>query len=211
LKRLFSFGNVPPIHVIDDDEDMLFALKDLLQSAGYVAHTYENAMEFMERTSEFTGVLLLDLRLRGMGGLSVQERLSHYPHLQIIFMSGVAEVPDSVVAMKAGAHDFLVKPFRDQVLLDSVATAMMKVAASVAESQSFEAAVSSFETLTETEREIARLVASGLRNKEIAYISTKTENTVKVHRSRIMRKMGVNSAYALMSKLQVLGPEQEDA
>lgn len=199
--------SIPPIHVVDDDEDMLYSLRVLLEGVGYTVCLHQDAAEFLECVEEPTGVLISDLRLRGLSGLGLQERVAHHEHLQIIFISGVAEVPDSVAAMKAGAHDFLIKPFREQVLLDAVASAMEKVAAVSARVASYKETQRNFELLTDTERHIARLVATGLRNKEIAYMTAKTENTVKVHRSRVMHKMGVNSAYALMLRLQLLGTE----
>lgn len=206
MKLLFGAGSeMPPVHIVDDDDDMLLALRILLEGAGYAVRPYASAADFLECEPEPAGVLVLDLRLKGISGLGLQERLASCSNLQIIFISGVAEVPDSVAAMKAGAHDFLIKPFRHQVLLDAVAEAMVKVAQADLKTASFREAQQNFELLTETEREIAGLVASGLRNKEIAHMSDKTENTVKVHRSRVMHKMGVNSAYALMQQLQMLG------
>lgn len=195
---------MPPVHIVDDDEDMLFSLRILLERAGYTVCAHQSAGEFLECELHRAGVLILDLRLKGISGLGLQERIAHWESLQIVFISGVAEVPDSVAAMKAGAHDFLIKPFREQVLLDAVAGAMSKVAAASAKTASYREARQNFELLTETEREIAKLVATGLRNKQIAFMTEKTENTVKVHRSRIMQKMGTNSAYSLMLMLQLI-------
>lgn len=196
---------LPTVHVVDDDEDMLIALRALLSQAGYAVCAHQHANEFLECHLGRSGVLILDLRLKGMSGLGLQEVVAHNDDLQIIFISGVAEVPDSVAAMKAGAHDFLIKPFREQVLLDAVAGAMTKVADANAKVAAYRQTKRNFETLTETEKDVARLVATGIQNKEIARVTGKTENTVKVHRSRIMQKMGVTSAYALMMEMRSVG------
>lgn len=205
MKHLFAGSEaVPPIHVVDDDTDMLMALRLLLEGVGYVVHTYEDGSDFLRRVEEPDGVLILDLRLKGISGLRLQQRVAHHRHLEIIFISGTAEVPDSVTAMKAGACDFLVKPFREHEMLDAVARAMEQIAKSYAVALADRAAQQGYDQLTETEREIARLVASGLRNKKIAALTGKAENTVKVHRSRIMQKLGVTSAYELMLCLRGL-------
>lgn len=194
--------SVKTVFVIDDDELMVSSLVSLLVDLGYRAEGYTSAEAFLEKYPSPEGVMILDLRLKGMSGRLLQSRLGDQPSLQIIFISGVAEVDDAVVAMKSGAHDFLVKPFRPQVLIDAVAGAFEKLDHKHLQVCRIDEGKAAYGMLTRREREIASMMLAGLRNKQIAYKTGRSENTIKVHRSRIFRKVGATSILDLNKKLE---------
>ncbi|NMN03852.1 MULTISPECIES: response regulator [unclassified Novosphingobium] len=194
-----------PVLIVEDDPLMRDEIVGLLSDVGYRVHAFAGADQLFAAEPEPAGILILDLRLKGPSGLLLQQKLAGRSDVQIIFISGHAEVEDAVAAMKAGAFEFLVKPFRPQALIDAVGGAFERLGSARAELIHVEAVQASFDSLTETEREIALLLAQGLRNKQVAYISGKAENTVKVHRARVMQKMGVTSLIELSRHLQRIG------
>jgi len=192
-------------YVVEDDDDMREAVGDLLALSGHDVALYADAARFLEEVPEPRGVLVVDLRLKGMSGLRLQQKVMDNAMLAIIFISGVADIQDSVEAMKAGALDFLVKPVRAQILIDAVAAGMERVSQVHRADARHSAFRAGYEMLTEAEREIAGFVAMGWRNKQIANKTGKTENTVKVHRARMLKKMEAGSPFELMTQLKAIG------
>lgn len=191
--------------VVDDDDLLRDEIAGLLSGIGYRVRTYAGADELLAADPDPSGVLVVDMRLKGMSGLLLQQKLAGRADIQFVFISGVAQVEDAVEAMKAGASEFLVKPFRTQALVDAVGKAFERLSATNADLTHVEAIRAAYDSLTETERAIALLLASGLRNKQVAYRSGKAENTVKVHRARIMQKMAASSLIELSQQLQRIG------
>ena len=188
------------VFVIDDDEGVRKALSRLLQAAGFEACSYPSALEFLKlHDRNQAGCLLLDLAMPGLNGLELQQALVESGcERSIVFISGQADVPKSVKAMKAGAVDFLTKPVEDEVLLAAVRTAIERdrQARSVrAQRESIEERLAS---LTHREREVLEHVVSGQLNKQIAADLGTVEKTIKVHRARVMAKMGVTSVAELV-------------
>lgn len=197
--------SLQPVLVVDDDDFMRDEIVGLLGEVGYAVLGFAGADQLFAAIPEPSGVLILDLRLKGPSGLLLQQKLRHRTDVQLIFISGHADVEDAVAAMKAGAFEFLVKPFRAQALIDAVGGAFERLGRASVERREIDAVQAAFDSLTDTEREIAVLVAGGLRNKQVAYISGKAENTVKVHRARVLQKMSVTSVIELSRQLQRLG------
>ena len=195
------------VFVVDDDESMRRSLASLIRSVGLEARVFSSPHEFMcaERL-EAPGCLVLDVRLPGMSGLAFQEELSKAGvALPIIFITGHGDVPMTVRAMKAGAVEFLTKPFDEQALLDAMHAAIerdrqrRRKAAALAEAQA------RYGTLTEREREVFRRVIAGRLNKQIAAELGLSVVTVKVHRGQVMRKMGAKSIVDLVRAAEELG------
>lgn len=199
------------VFVVDDDELMRDEICSLLLDVGYRAQPFHSAAALFAVEPEPSGVLVVDLRLKGISGLMLQQKLAGRSDVQIIFISGVAEVEDAVLAMKGGAFEFLVKPFRKQALIDAVGGAFERLGAAQMQIGHTLAIQTAYDSLTETEREIALLLVKGLRNKQVAYLSEKSENTVKVHRARVMQKMGAASLLELSRQLQQIGAMQDSA
>ena len=195
------------VFVIDDDPSMLRSLASLLRSVGLEARVFSSAPEFMRaQRPDAPGCLVLDVRLPGMSGLAFQQELAKAGiALPVIFITGHGDVPMSVRAMKAGAVEFLTKPFDDQLLLDAINGAIerdrerRRTAAQLAELQA------RFRTLTEREREVLKLVIAGRLNKQIADDLSLSVVTVKVHRAHVMRKMLAKSVVALVRMADQLG------
>jgi FixJ family two-component response regulator len=197
----------PVIYIVDDDLSMRDALTDLFRSMKFDAEAFESATAFME-TANFIrpGCILLDVRLPGVSGLDFQAQLERVgSKMPIVFMTGFGDIPMSVRAMKAGAVDFLTKPFKDQDILDAVAAAMERDAAHRRQSAQSEAVASLAGSLTQREREVMKGVVKGLMNKQIAYELGISEVTVKLHRGNVMRKMEVRSVAELVRKAEMLG------
>jgi len=196
----------PTIHIVDDDDSMRRSLDSLFRSVGLEARTYPSARDFFEGvTVDRPGCIVLDVRLPGASGLDVQTRLTDLGiRLPIILITGHGDVPMSVRAMKAGAVDFLAKPFRDQDILDAVATAIERDRKRRAADGKFAHIRSSFETLSSRERQVLTLVAGGKMNKQVAGELGLAEITVKIHRSAAMRKMGARSVADLVRMAGVL-------
>jgi len=190
----------PMIYLIDDDRGVLIALKRLLTLEGYLVACYSSGEEFLrDHDPEVPGCAIVDLGLPGIDGFGIQEMLSTgLGGRPLIFLTGRGDIPASVKAMKAGAVDFLAKPPDASNLLAAVTQAVKKDAETRRDREqrkSFEQRVS---TLTLREREVLDLVVTGRLNKQIAADLGIVEKTIKVHRGRIMRKMGVRTAAALV-------------
>lgn len=185
----------PVVYVIDDDPSVLKSMERLLRSAGLEVQTFQSALDFLSRsTGDRPGCLVCDLRMPGISGLELQEKLIvQHRSLPMIFITGFGNVPASVKAMKAGAVDFLEKPFDDQTLLDAVHLAIRRDVQQRQESSYLESLKRLSDQLTNREREVFKLVVAGMLNKQIAYQLGITEKTVKVHRARIMQKMEAHS------------------
>ena len=184
------------IHVIDDDESLRAALESLFRSVGLTCHGYTSVTDFLDKPQgDVAGCLILDVRMPGMSGLDFQDRLDELGiALPAILMSGHGDIPMSVRAMKAGAVDFLVKPFRDQDMLDAVATAISRDQHTARRGHMIIAALQArYTTLSPREREVMSQVTAGQLNKQIAFTLGLSEVTVKIHRGAAMRKMGART------------------
>ncbi len=185
----------PTIFVIDDDPSVRASLERLLRSVSLDVRTFASAQEFLHGDPpEAPGCLVLDVRMPGLSGLDLQEELANRgTPLPIIFMTGYGTIPMSVRAMKAGAVDFLEKPFDDQNLLDTIYNAIERSKGMKLERDEETEKRRLLDSLTRREREVFALVARGMLNKQIAYELGISEKTVKVHRARVMQKMHASS------------------
>jgi FixJ family two-component response regulator len=195
------------VYIVDDDDGMRASLSDLLRSVGYGVRDFSSAAAFLEaKLEEAPGCLISDVRLPGGSGLDLQERLAREGvGLPVILMTGYGDIRMSVQGMKAGAVDFLEKPFRDQDLLDAITTALAVDRARRASGARTAVLRQRYETLSRREREVVGLVAAGQMNKQVAARLSISEVTVKVHRSAGMRKMGANSLAQLARMAELLG------
>ena len=188
------------VFVVDDDEEVRNAMKRLMNSVGLAVETFASAEEFLAQfDSARPGCLLLDVRMKGMSGLDVQERLAlEEVHPPIIIITGHGDVPMAVRAVKAGAVDFIEKPFNEQVLLDSVHRAIELDGEHRGRVLQLTDISARLECLTPREREILELVVTGKRNKTIASELGISQSTVEAHRSKVMEKMHAESLSDLM-------------
>jgi FixJ family two-component response regulator len=195
------------VFVVDDDPSMRRALDGLLRSVGHEARLFSSAQEFMQaERPDAPGCLVLDVRLPGMSGLTFQQELAKAGiALPVIFVTGHGDVPMTVRAMKAGAVEFLTKPFDDQVLLDAVHSAIERDRARRREAASLAALRARYDELTERERQVMKLVVAGRVNKQIAAELGLSVVTVKVHRGQVMRKMLAKSVAELVRMADGLG------
>jgi FixJ family two-component response regulator len=195
------------IHVIDDDESLRAALASLFRSVGLSCQGYASVTDFLAAPrSDSAGCLVLDVRMPRMSGLDFQDRLDELGIvLPAILMSGHGDIPMSVRAMKAGAVDFLVKPFRDQDMLDAVATAIDRDRTQRTETLDTAALKERYATLSPREREVMAQVTAGQLNKQIAFTLGLSEVTVKIHRGAAMRKMGARTLPDLVRMAEKLG------
>lgn len=193
--------------VVDDDASLREALKSLIRSVGLQVELFASTQEFLQRKApNVTSCLVLDIRLPGTSGLDFQRKLAEAKiSIPIVFITGHGDIPMSVRAMKAGAIEFLTKPFRDQDLLDAIHTGLERDRARRQRESEVATLRDRFEWLTPREREVLPLVVSGLPNKQIAAQIGTSETTVKVHRSQLMRKMGANSLPELVRMAERLG------
>ncbi|HEX2569281.1 MAG TPA: response regulator [Polyangia bacterium] len=193
----------PTVYVVDDDASVRRSIKRTLEAAGYEVAVFASPLEFLDRVRpDRPDCLVLDLRMPGMTGLELQELLGgRGGPLPIVFMSGHGDVPSAVQAMKAGALDFLPKPFDDTLLLAAVERAIAHGWAIRDERVAREAAHARFATLSPQEQRVCRLVAQGLLNKQIASELDLAEQTVRVHRGHVMKKLEVESVAELVRLL----------
>jgi FixJ family two-component response regulator len=197
----------PIVFVIDDDASVREALRNLFRSVGFRVEVFGSASEFLQsKLPDVPSCLILDIRLPRVSGLDFQAELADAGiHIPIIFMTGHGDIPMSVRAMKAGAVDFLTKPFRDQDMLDAVTTAIERDRNSRNEAKILSSLQALFATLTPREQEVMALVTAGLMNKQIAVKIGVAEITVKIHRGHIMKKMAAKSLADLVRMAQTLG------
>jgi FixJ family two-component response regulator len=195
------------VFVVDDDASLREALRSLIRSVGLQVELFGSAQEFLQsKRPEGPACLVLDIRLPGISGLDFQRKLAecNIP-IPIIFITGHGDIPMSVRAMKAGAVEFLTKPFRDQDLLDAIQVALERDAKRRQQEAEIANLRDRYEWLTPREREVLPLVVSGLPNKQIAAEIGTSETTVKVHRGQLMRKMGADSLPELVRMAEKMG------
>jgi FixJ family two-component response regulator len=183
------------VFVVDDDSSIREAIKSLVTLSGLRVETFGTAPEFLRsKRPNLPGCMVLDVELPGLSGLDLQRELAaHGIKLPIIFITGYGDIPMSVRAMKAGATEFLTKPFRDQDLLDAIQQALERDRAARQHSREIAELRDRFDALTSREREVMSLVVAGWLNKQIGFELKISEITVKIHRGRVMNKMGAQS------------------
>ena len=189
----------PIVFVVDDDLSVREALSSLIRSVGLRVQTFASAPDFLAfERPDVTACLVLDVRMPGQNGLELQRELARAERpLPVIFITGHGDIPMTVRAMKAGAVDFLAKPFREQDLLDAIAASLERDGAARQQRAELAEIQARYDTLTSREREVVALVVRGMRNKQTAAELGISEVTVKVHRHNIMEKMGARSLPAL--------------
>jgi FixJ family two-component response regulator len=195
------------VFVVDDDASLRESLEDLIRSVGLRVEAFASAQEFLHsQRLDLPGCLVLDVRLQGPSGLDLQKRMAEADiEIPIIFISGYGDIPMTVQAMKAGAVEFLTKPFRDQELLDAIQQALELDHRARARRAKIEELHSRYRSLTPREREVIALVVAGLLNKQIAGELGTSEASVKVHRQHVMEKMGAGSLADLVRIADTLG------
>ena len=199
--------DAPVVSVVDDDEPVREALESLLRSVGLRVDTFASAQEFLlSRGSDVPGCLVLDVRLPGLSGLDLQLEMTRANiHTPIVFITGHGDIPMTVRAMKAGAVEFLTKPFREQDLLDAIQVALERDRLAREQRAEIDELRSRFDFLTPREREVMGLVASGQINKQIAADLGISEITIKLHRAQAMQKMRAESLADLVRMAEKLG------
>ncbi len=200
------------VHIVDDDGALREALDSLFRSVGLETKAFGNAQEFLQSGhAHDAGCLVLDVRLPGLSGLDFQEKLAAADiRMPIVLMTGHGDIPMSVRGMKAGAVDFLTKPFRDQDMLDAVAAALERDATARAQQGGLDDLRALYEALSGREKQVMALVASGLMNKQAAHQLGLSEITVKIHRGNLMRKMEARSLADLVRMAEMLKLRPED-
>jgi FixJ family two-component response regulator len=190
----------PIVFVVDDDVWIRESLQTLLEDEGWQPETFASAQEFLDRPRPFTpSCLVLDVSLPGLNGLDLQKRVAaERTDMPIIFITGHGDIPMSVGAMKAGAVEFLTKPFSDEVLLTAIRQALERSRQALAQEVELQELRDRHASLTPRERDVMRLVVSGLLNKQVAGELDITESTVKAHRGQVMQKMKANSVADLV-------------
>jgi FixJ family two-component response regulator len=198
--------SIPKVYVVDDDVSVREGLELLIRSAGWSPETFACAATFLERpTAAVPGCVVLDIRLPDVDGLDLQDRFAvDRTHLPVVFITGYADVPMTVRAMKAGAVEFLVKPVPEDILLKAIACAIERSGAELLRDAEVGGIRNRHSTLTRRERDVLALVVAGRMNKQIAAELAISEVTVKAHRGKVMRKMGARSVAALVKMTAAL-------
>jgi FixJ family two-component response regulator len=199
------------VFIVDDDQGMRDALGSLLRSVGHRVEVFSAASDLLQsKLPDIVSCIVLDVRLPGLSGLDLQTELAEAGiRIPVIFITGYGDIPMSVRAMKAGAIDFLAKPFRDQELLDAVALALDRDRKRRNDEKAVAALQALFDSLTHRERQVMALVTDGLMNKQVAGTIGISEITVKIHRGNLMKKMGAKSLAELVRMAEVLSVRGE--
>ena len=197
----------PIVFLIDDDPLFRRSTERLIRAAGLNVQPFTSASEFLKSTRpEGPACLILDVRMPALSGMDLQRELTHAGfHIPIIFVTGHGDIPTSVRAMKAGAVEFLTKPFRSRVLLDAIRAALERDRAEVQKRSELRELHKRYDQLTPREREVMALVTEGLLNKQVAGELSTTEATVKFHRAHLMQKMRADSLAHLIRMAEKLG------
>ncbi|MET0166580.1 MAG: response regulator [Vicinamibacterales bacterium] len=196
----------PIVFVVDDDVSVRESLELLLRTAGWQPETFASAQEFLSRPRPaLPCCLVLDVTLSGLSGLELQQQLAERTDMPIIFITGHGDVPMTVQAMKAGAVEFLTKPFKDDVLLDAIRSAIERSRAALRQNSQIQVLRDCHASLTQRERQVMELVVSGLLNKQVGGELGISEITVKAHRGQVMRKMKADSLPDLVTMAARLG------
>jgi FixJ family two-component response regulator len=194
------------VFVVDDDVSVRESLELLIRTGGWQPETFASAQEFLSRPRPTVPCcLVLDVTLPGLSGLELQEQLAERTEMPIIFITGHGDVPMTVQAMKAGAVEFLTKPFKDNVLLDAIRGAVERSRGALRQESEMQVLRSCYASLTPREREVMALVVAGLLNKQVGGELGISEITVKAHRGQLMRKMKADSLPALVTMAARLG------
>jgi FixJ family two-component response regulator len=199
------------VYVVDDAESIRGALTSLLKSVGIHVRAFESADDFLAaEMPDVPSCLILDIRLRGTSGLTLQQDpFKESVRFPVIFLTGHGDIEMSVKAMKAGAFDFMTKPFRDQDLIDTITAALKRDGELKRQEKIIAGIRQTYDLLTTREREVIRLVADGLLNKQIADLLCLSEVTVKIHRAQAMHKLNARSVPDVVRKLQQVLPVQQ--
>jgi FixJ family two-component response regulator len=204
--------DIATVHIIDDDEEMRISLDSLLRSVGHRTQLYGSAKQFLDTAARSAepSCLVVDVRMPGLGGLELQEQLAKGNIIiPIVLITGHGDIPMTVKAMKAGAIDFLTKPFRDQDMLDAVSTALEADRQQRSGHAEMAALRARYDLLSAREKQVMAMVATGLMNKQVAGKLELSEVTVKIHRGSAMKKMQAKTLADLIRMSDMLGASQD--